>query len=84
MAVSGEGAGAEAGEGGPGRAGLSGPRAGAGFRVEDQTGRAGDRVELTVRAEEELVAHRVVRVGEVAVGARAVDAPDGRLCVSPK
>jgi len=59
--------------------GLARPLAHSSVFVEDQTGRASNLVELTIRAEEELVAD--VAIGEVTVGSRTVGRLLGRLAL---
>lgn len=55
-----------------GNAHLVGPRADAGFRIKDQSSRAGDHIELSVHAEIELITYARFLVAKVAVLSRTV------------
>lgn len=63
-----------------GHSDLIWPGADAGLGIEDQTGRAGDHVELTVDAEVELVADSGLFVAKVSVLAGTVERRLGGFC----
>lgn len=55
-----------------GNAHFIGPCADAGFRIKDQSNRAGDHIELSINAEVELIAYARLLVAEIAILTRTV------------